>query len=111
MSLLVTPSVDGDDSVPPFVPEGLCTPYLVTVPLFPSCTKAQLRAKNKLWPCAFVAKRLTDAEKHIWSLDEVQWLRQCMARVVGAAMDAKNNSEVCLPITKCDIHLCLQLGH
>lgn len=96
VSLLVAPSIDGESSVPPFVPHGLCNPYIVTVPSFPSRTKAQIKAKNKLWPCLFVPKRPTGAEEYDWSPDEIQWVRECMAKVVHAAAEAQNNSDVCL---------------
>lgn len=93
-SLLISPSASTDLMPNIELPDGLSPLTLTTAPSHPARTKEQLKAKNKVWPCIYAPKRGTEGEGHVWSGDEIEWVRSSMKRVIDEANDARNLGEV-----------------
>lgn len=94
ITLLIAPVLSEGEENPSALPVELSPPYRVEVPLFAARTKAQLKAKNAVWPCVYAPKQPTDAEKYVWTPPEIQWVIDSMTLVVQEAMQARANNEV-----------------
>lgn len=84
--------------MPSPLPEGLSPVYAAEVPAYPARTKAQLKAKNTLWPSIYAPKRPSEAEEHVWTSEEVEWVRECLSKTVQGALEAQFGGEVSLSV-------------
>lgn len=98
ISLLLCLVNTEDTSIPTGLHDGLSLPYCIDVPCFAAMTRAQLKAKNELWPCIYAPKQPTNAEKYTWGPSELQWIYESMKHVVQEAFRAQADDEVRLSL-------------
>ncbi|KAG8735620.1 hypothetical protein FRC10_010353 [Ceratobasidium sp. 414] len=75
----------------PRLPEGTGSPYVTKVPKRVATSQSQLARKNAIWPVGLNPH--IAPEDHIWTLDEIDWLKRGMDKAVEAAVAAKNAGE------------------
>lgn len=76
------------------IPRELSKPYKTLVPSYPSRTPAQIKAKNLVWPCLYQPRRPSDTEAHNWTKIEIDWIANCMQRVLNDAQKARDTGDV-----------------
>ncbi|QRV86614.1 cytidine and deoxycytidylate deaminase zinc-binding region protein [Ceratobasidium sp. AG-Ba] len=78
----------------PELPEGTGLPYIFKVPKRIATSHFQLGRKNAIWPVGLNPH--VSPEVHVWSSEEIEWLKDGIYRAVDAAVIARNAGE--LPI-------------
>ncbi|KAJ1309689.1 hypothetical protein OPQ81_006454 [Rhizoctonia solani] len=101
-SIVLTSAAAPETSLPR-LPEGVGSPYVVQVPKRVANSQEQLNRKNALWPVNYNPHIVTD--EHVWTAEEIEWLKSGVDAAIGAALQAKNTGE--LPI---GVHIKPPLG-
>ncbi|KAG8686980.1 hypothetical protein FRC08_012229 [Ceratobasidium sp. 394] len=78
----------------PLLPEGTGSPYVAKVPKRIATSQSQLARKNAIWPVGLNPHIVP--EEHIWTPEEIDWLKLGMNKAAEAAVTAKGAGE--LPI-------------
>ncbi|CEL51732.1 tRNA-specific adenosine deaminase subunit TAD3 OS=Saccharomyces cerevisiae (strain ATCC 204508 / S288c) GN=TAD3 PE=1 SV=1 [Rhizoctonia solani AG-1 IB] len=91
---MIVTSADTPEALLPQLPNGVGSPYVIQVPKRVANSQEQLARKNTLWPVNYNPRILAD--EHVWSPEEIEWLKSGIDVAFGAALQAKDAGE--LPI-------------
>ncbi|CAE6404593.1 unnamed protein product [Rhizoctonia solani] len=91
---MIVTSADTPEALLPQLPNGVGSPYVIQVPKRVANSQEQLARKNTLWPVNYNPRILAD--EHVWSPEEIGWLKSGIDVAFGAALQAKDAGE--LPI-------------
>ncbi|CAE6421538.1 unnamed protein product [Rhizoctonia solani] len=88
---IVLTSADTPEALLPQLPEGVGSPYVTQVPKRIANSQEQLARKNTLWPINYNPHIV--AEEHVWTPEEIEWLKSGIDEAFAAALQAKDAGE------------------